>query len=108
MESDAVSLSGRNITLCVPPDLTFFDLNLRWSEEGQILFDWEAIERLCQASGIDCDFFRRAGESNVVRLINHWYEIHLRNGGPADMVKEEAMRYASTLCCQPAAGTRPH
>lgn len=91
-----------SITLCIPPDLNFFDLHLRWNEDGAVLFDWDAIERLCAASGIDCGQFRQSGATNVARLINCWYEVHLRNGGPVDMVKEEAKRYGATLWGQHA------
>lgn len=70
------------------------DLNLRWNDEGHILFDWSAIDRLCEASGIDSGLIRRAGSDNVARLINQWYHLHRSNGGAVDLVKEEAMSYS--------------
>ncbi len=78
----------------VPADLTFSDLCLRWGVNGEILFEWSAIERLCAASGLDVDIFKRTAPENVARLINTWYTIHLRSGGAADLVKEEAESYS--------------
>ena len=78
----------------VPADLSFSDLCLRWGANGEILFEWSAIERLCAASGIDVDVFKKTAPENVARLINTWYSIHLRSGGAADLVKEEAESYA--------------
>lgn len=78
----------------VPADLSFSDLCLRWGANGEILFEWSAIERLCAASGIDVDLFKKTAPENVACLINTWYSIHLRSGGAADLVKEEAESYA--------------
>ena len=78
----------------VPADLSFSDLCLRWGANGEILFEWSAIERLCAASGIDVELFKRTEPENVARLINTWYSIHLSSGGAADLVKEEAESYA--------------
>jgi len=83
-----------SIKFSVPEGLCFLDLRLRWDDEGHILFDWSAIERLCEASGVDCGLIRRSGADNVARLINQWYLLHRSNGGAIDLVKEEAMRYA--------------
>lgn len=89
--------SGNHLDLSfrVPSSLSFKDLQLRWGAEGQILFEWSAIERLCEASGIDVNIFKLSDPSNVARLINHWYDIHRQNGGAIDLVKEEAMSYSA-------------
>lgn len=89
--------SGNHLDLSfrVPSCLSFSDLHLRWGAEGQILFEWSAIERLCDASGIDVNLFKLTDSSNVARLINHWYDIHRSNGGAIDLVKEEAMSYGA-------------
>jgi len=83
-----------HIKFSVPEGLSFLDLHLRWNDEGHILFDWAAIDRLCEASGIDSGLIRRSGADNVARLINQWYLVHRSNGGAIDLVKEEAMSYA--------------
>lgn len=91
--------SGNHLDLSfrIPPSLSFADLQLRWGSDGQILFEWSAIELLCEASGIDVGIFKLTDPSNVARLINHWYEIHRSNGGAIDLVKEEAMSYGAQV-----------
>ncbi|MBV7457745.1 hypothetical protein KW843_24955 [Acidovorax sp. sif1233] len=91
--------SGNHLDLSfrIPPSLSFADLQLRWGSDGQVLFEWSAIEQLCEASGVDVDLFKLTDTSNVARLINHWYEIHRGNGGAIDLVKEEAMSYGAHL-----------
>lgn len=83
------------ITFHIPKGLSFSDLNMRWTEGHQVAFDWEPLEILCEASGIDRSMARRLGEANIARLINHWYEVHRLGGGAVDAVHEEAKRWSS-------------
>lgn len=85
----------KTVTFHIPPGLSFEDLNMRWSDGAEVIFDWEPLEILCEASGIDRAMARRLGQDNIARLIHHWYEIHRLNGGAVDAVHEEAKRWAS-------------
>lgn len=91
------SSAARNeLTFCVPTDVSFADLNLRWSGGGVIFFDWFPLERLCESSSIDPELIRNSGPANVGKLINYWYIVHRLNGGEPDAVKEEAMSLVAT------------
>ena len=98
---------SRELAFRLTPGLSFSDLNLRWDDNGQILFEWSAIERLCEGSGIDVNLFKLTDPSNVASLINHWYEVHRANGGAIDLVKEEAMTYHVNYSWTPETLTLP-
>jgi hypothetical protein len=76
------------LKLVMPPDLDFSDLHITRKENG-ISFDWSAIERLCQASSIDVDIFKKSPEDAVAGLIIAWYQAHRENGGAIDLITED-------------------
>ncbi|WP_157443575.1 hypothetical protein [Curvibacter lanceolatus] len=80
-----------DVAFQIPPGLGFADLRLRLEDDGLIYFDWSAIERLCEASSLDPDLFKRLPLDQVGLLISTWYAVHLRNGGKPDPVQEMAM-----------------
>ena len=81
----------------IPDDLSFSDLQLRMGEDRKVYFNWEVIERLCMASGLEPNLFRLAPPENVGNLISYWYAVHLINGGAHDPVQERALSYTDTL-----------
>lgn len=95
-QADHRSVSTPEVTFTLPFDLSFSDLRLRWLTGGMVGFEWEAIERLCEASSIDPNLIRNSGPGNVGKLISYWYILHRLNGGEPDLVKEEAMSIAAT------------
>lgn len=85
---------GREVHFRIPADLHFADLQLKVGEDGCVMFRWEPIERLCNASGVDPELFRGPRLEYVGELISHWYAVHLVNGGDVDPVQEWALSYA--------------
>jgi len=55
---------------------------------GDLSFNWEPIEEICAASGIDLDALIEESEENLSELLLAWYEAHLAAGGEADPVQE--------------------
>ena len=77
------------LPISIPPDVTFADLKLRRDPiTGSIGFSWDAIERVCAASGIDVDIFRQGDEDNMAGLLVAWYLAHRASGGAVDAVAE--------------------
>lgn len=77
------------ITLSVPSGLSFSALGMRRDADGEVSFDWTAIERLCELNGLDVDRFRRSDEGAVGGLIVAWYKAHLAAGGERDPVQDD-------------------
>lgn len=78
------------IKITIPDDVKFSDLKLvRDPESGDVMFDWEPIRRICEASSIDVAIFRDSTEDNVASLLTHWYGEHLKRGGDPDPVQED-------------------
>lgn len=77
------------IQITIPDDLRFADLNMTRLPLGGVKFDWEPIERICEASGIDISVFRDSHEDNLGGLITEWYLAARENGEPADPVQEQ-------------------
>lgn len=73
----------------IPDDLDFSDLRLARNPDGSVSFDWAAIERICEASGLPVEMFRDAPEDNVSGLIVGWYQAHRQHGGEADPVADD-------------------
>lgn len=79
-------------TITIPDDVSFEDLRLgRDPITREVSFEWAAIERVCVASSIDVDLFRRAPEDNVAGLIVAWYGEHRARGGAPDPVAEQLL-----------------
>lgn len=79
----------REVNLIVPEGLEFADLKLsRDAVSGAVSFDWEPIEALCAANGIDAALFRDRPEDAVAGLIVGWYFAARRLKGAHDPVAE--------------------
>lgn len=76
--------------ITIPKSAKFADLKLsRDISKGVTSFDWQPIEAICEASGLDVALFRDTEEGNVIELILTWYGYHLASGGSADPVAEQ-------------------
>lgn len=78
------------IKIKIPIGLDFADLKLaRHPSTGAVEFDWEPIERVCAASGLDIALFRNGPEDNVSTLIVAWYAEHRARGGAPDPTQDD-------------------
>ena len=75
----------------IPEDLSFSELRLTRKPEGDVAFDWEPIQRTCEASGIPTAMFGETSEDNVCELITRWYHEHREHGGRPDPVAKEML-----------------
>jgi len=75
-------------TIAIPDNMKFADLRLTLESDGSVSFDWDVIERICQASGISPEVFSQAPEDNVSGLIVRWYNAHRADGGAPDPAAE--------------------
>ena len=73
----------------IPDGLSFEDLCLARDRTGDMSFDWQPIERICEASGVDAALFREATGQNVATLIVEWYKAYRAAGGHVDPAAEE-------------------
>lgn len=73
----------------IPDGLLFSDLQLTRESDGEISFNWNAIERICKASGLPVEMFRDASEGRVSGLIVGWYQEHRQRGGESDPVADD-------------------
>lgn len=78
----------------IPDDVDFAHLKLARDPDGHLSFEWDPIERVCEASGIDVAVFRDAHEDNVAGLIAAWYATHLAEGGGHDLVQDDLIAEA--------------
>ena len=76
--------------IILPDNLDFSALRLARdsSTGGQMEFDWQPIEAICEANGIDIDMFR-SSEDNLSGLLTQWYVAHRDLGGAFDPVMED-------------------
>ncbi|NUZ10171.1 hypothetical protein HUZ36_05200 [Pseudoalteromonas sp. McH1-7] len=74
--------------ISIPETVSFSELKLSRSSNG-VVFDWQPIIAICEASGVDPDMFRQSQEDNVSALIIQWYAAHKSAGGEPDDVAEE-------------------
>ncbi len=79
------------ITVSIPDSLNFSDLKLTRDAAGHVSFDWQPIDAICSASGINPAVFRNMPEDNVAGLIIQWYAIHLQHGGQRDSVADQLL-----------------
>lgn len=80
------------LTITIPDDVSFGDLHLgRDTVTRAVSFEWAPVERVCSASSIDVDLFRRSPEDSVAGLIVAWYSEHLARGGEPDPVAEQLL-----------------
>lgn len=77
-------------SLVVPDTVEFADLNLELLG-GDIKFDWTAMERICEASGLPSKALQSVPNSTILEVIRAWYIAHRRNGGPPDTAAENLL-----------------
>ena len=77
------------VEITIPDDLTFSDLRLAREKNGNVSFDWEVIERICEASGLPVNLFCDELDENVTGLILSWYQVHIQSGGERDPVQDD-------------------
>lgn len=82
-------MSTKTVKLNIPKHLDFSLLKLGYEPNGDISLDWDAVEALCTASGLNSDHFRYGPEDNISALIVAWYDEHRARGGAPDPVAEE-------------------
>lgn len=75
--------------VAIPDSLEFSELRLTREPDGSVSFNWDVVERICEASGLGVEIFRDAPEDNVSGLIVGWYQAHRKNGGKADPIAED-------------------
>lgn len=75
--------------ICIPEGVRYADLKLAREADGDLSFDWAPIERICDASGLDIEFFKSGPEDHVCQLITHWYNAHVAAGGERDPVSDD-------------------
>lgn len=86
----ATNQPGPSATVHIPDDLEFSALKLsRDPRTGDVEFDWQPIEQICEASGLDVDLFRNAPEGNLAALLSAWYREHLERGGARDAAMDD-------------------
>lgn len=74
------------LAVTIPPTVQIADLKLARDADGAVSFDWDPIERICAASGIDLALLRDQPEDNLAELLTAWYRHHLLSGGAPDAV----------------------
>ena len=85
----------KQLKISIPENIDFSDLELGRSTTGEITFNAEIINAICDASGIDPKVFWESHEDNMAGLIIDWYANHLKNGGERDPVADDLI--AETL-----------
>ena len=81
--------------LMIPPELDFSALELALDPiSGDISFNWEPLDQICAASGLDLDALMEESEDALSELITAWYEAHLAAGGAPDEVQEYLLQQA--------------
>jgi len=74
----------------IPLDISFEDLQLsRDPVTGVVAFDFEPVERVCEANDIDADAFLTG--DNIGVLLSAWYQAHRASGGAPDPVQEQIL-----------------
>lgn len=86
---------SHGITICIPDNIEFSDLKLNRDMDGHTSFNWQPIDAICTASGVNPTVFRDMPEDNVAGLIIQWYAIHLQHGGQRDSVADQLLAEAA-------------
>lgn len=80
--------------IIIPAGLHFADLKLARDADGAVSFDWDVVERVCRASGMDANSLLEADESAMAQLLVGWYQQHRQKGGTSDPVAEDLLSEA--------------
>jgi hypothetical protein len=87
--------TSQNVHLHIPSDVDFSDLHLaRDPITKDLSFDWEPLERICDASGVKLEKLLEEREEVLAELIVAWYEVHRNSGGEPDLVQEQLIAEA--------------
>ena len=89
------------LTLNIPPEISFNDLELKQESDGTLSFSLEPINQLCKANGIDIAIIINENEDNVAGLLVAWYEIHRVNHG---LLNDTAERMIQEVLLEDALG----
>ena len=82
----------RRAAAIIPDGINFAELKLaRDPDTCDVSFDWQPIERICAASGLDPDLFRSGPEDNLAGLLSAWYAQHLAAGGHRDATMDDIL-----------------
>ncbi len=87
-------MDTQNIKLevVIPADVAFSDLNLQHDpQSGGVLFEYQPIERICEASGIDLEQLSSDDEERLGDFVISWYMKHLASGGQPDWVADSIL-----------------
>ena len=77
------------VKFSIPEGVQFAELKLSRDANGIIRFQWEPIDTICAANGVNLDIFKASTEDNVAGFIVEWYQAHIANGGDPDPVAED-------------------
>lgn len=84
---------NRQLTkIAIPEGVAFADLDLARKPDGSVSFNWDPIEKICAASGVDVALFRDQDEDNVASLIAAWYAAAQAAGEPVDPIQEDLIK----------------
>lgn len=75
------------VSLRIPDNITFAELQLKREPDGQVSFDLDVIKAICRSNDIDPQLFE-GSIHNVVALIVNWYFNHRKRDGSRDPVVE--------------------
>ncbi|WP_270666785.1 MULTISPECIES: hypothetical protein [unclassified Aeromonas] len=81
----------------IPDELVFTDLQLVLNHNGEVTFNMDVIEQICEASDLPKDYFWVSHRDQLVRLICDWYEMHREEGGEPDPVAEDLYSEAKAM-----------
>lgn len=80
------------LEVVIPSDVAFSDLNLQHDpNSGGIVFEYQPIERICEASGIDVDHLSEECEHDLGDFLISWYLKHRSFGGDPDYVADSIL-----------------
>jgi len=82
-------MQKNNAQVIIPSDVKFSDLKLNRENNGDLSFNWEPLEKICEASGIPIKLIKEGPEDNASSLIVNWYIVHKKSGGDPDSVAED-------------------
>jgi len=88
MNSRSVNFLEYSVEIIIPEGVSFSDLGLTQTPEGNVSFDAEIIRYICKASGIEPALLFETTADNLSNLLVQWYAQARKGGEPADPVME--------------------
>lgn len=83
------------VPISIPAGVTFADLKMTRTPDGEVEFDWAPIRLICAASGVDVAVFAESDEDAVSGLLSQWYAHHLTAGGARDAAMDDLIDEAA-------------